>query len=127
MLAKPDKKLHSIADRIHTLNFIATPHCGIDSAWFLQNLVSISPLNGAKAIVADLISSSEALQMINDQFRHLCQKVQLWSFFETIKTNLGKSQELIVEKESAVLGTVSSLRSHYAHEITSPKQMRCIN
>jgi len=112
MLAKQDEKLKSIADRIHTLYFIATPHRGAGSARLLQNIISISPLHSAKAYVADLIPNSGALQTINDQFRHVCQTLQFWSFFETVKTNLGKSQELIVEKDSAVLGNVSSLHSH---------------
>jgi hypothetical protein len=109
MLAKQDKHLQSIADRIHTLYFIATPHRGADSARLLRNLISVSPLHSAKAYIADLVPNSRALQIINDQFPHVCQGLRLWSFFETLKTNLGKSQELIVEKDSAVLGTVSSL------------------
>lgn len=46
-----------------------------------------------------LIPNSDAIQVINDGFRHAYQGVQLWSFFETMPTSLG----LIVEKDSAVL------------------------
>lgn len=58
----------------------------------------------AKPYVTDLIPNSDALQVINDEFRHVYQGSQLWSFFETVKTNLVFSQDLIVGKESAVIG-----------------------
>lgn len=60
-------------------------------------------LNG-KDYINDLIPNSGAIQAINDDFRHIVQNLQLWSFYESVKTNLGVSQALIVEKDSAILG-----------------------
>lgn len=57
-----------------------------------------------KAYISDLVPNSGAIQVINDEFRHVYQGSQLWSFFETVKTNLIFSQELIVEKDSAIIG-----------------------
>lgn len=57
-----------------------------------------------KDYVNDLIPNSAAIQIINDDFRHVFQDLRLWSFYETVKTNMGVSQALIVEKDSAVLG-----------------------
>ncbi len=59
-----------------------------------------------KSYVSDLIPNSGAIQIINDEFRHVYQGTNIWSFFETVKTNLVVSQELIVEKGSASIGTL---------------------
>lgn len=61
-----------------------------------------------KEYINDLIPNSGAIQAINDDFRHIVQKLHLWSFYESVKTNLGMSQALIVEKDSAILGIESS-------------------
>lgn len=63
-----------------------------------------------KAYISDLVPNSGAIQVINDEFRHVYQGSQLWSFFETVKTNLIFSQELIVEKDSAIIGNHISKR-----------------
>lgn len=46
------------------------------------------------------------MQAINDQFKRVHQSVQLWSFFETVKTNFGYTQDLVVKKDSAILGKI---------------------
>lgn len=43
-------------------------------------------------------------QAINDEFRHVCNDVRLWSFFEGVPTSTGPTNTIIVEKESAVMG-----------------------
>jgi hypothetical protein len=48
-------------------------------------------------------------QLINDEFRHVCDNLRLWSFFEGVPTSLGLFSSLIVEKESAILGKVPYL------------------
>lgn len=98
ILAKQDPSYHNIAHRIHSMFFLATPHRGSQSAQLLNNVLQLS--GGVKSYVENLIPNSEAIQTINDQFRHVHQDIQLWSFFETVKTSLG----LIVEKDSAILG-----------------------
>ena len=100
LLAKQDPQYHSLAGRIHTMFFLATPHRGADSAQLLRNMTSISVVHKDKAYVADLIPDSGAIQIINDEFRHAYQGVHLWSFFETLPTSLG----IIVAKNSAVIG-----------------------
>ena len=100
LLAKQDPFYHNLAARIHSIFFLATPHRGADSAQLLSNLLRLTPTHGPKPYVDSLIPNSEAIQVINDEFRHVYQGTQLWSFFETVKSSLG----LIVEKDSAVLG-----------------------
>lgn len=101
ILAKQDPSYHQLAARIHTMFFLATPHRGSDCASLLRKILQSSQTHGSKAFVENLVPNSEAIHTINDQFRHVYQDVQLWSFFETVgTTTLG----LIVEKDSAVLG-----------------------
>ena len=100
LLAKRDPDLHDLAARIQSIFFLATPHRGADSAQLLENIMKISGTLNTKAYVGDLKPNSGAIQSINDEFRHVYQGTQLWSFFETVSTSLG----LIVEKESAVIG-----------------------
>ncbi|KAE8837006.1 hypothetical protein PTNB73_07910 [Pyrenophora teres f. teres] len=100
ILAKQDPYYHDLADRIHSMFFLATPHRGSDSAHLLGVVLQASGLHGNKSYVENLVPNSEAIHTINDQFRHVNQNIQLWSFFETMTTTIG----LIVEKDSAILG-----------------------
>ncbi|ERF75026.1 hypothetical protein EPUS_08840 [Endocarpon pusillum Z07020] len=100
LLAKQDPQYQLLASRFHSMFFLATPHRGADSAQLLSTLIKLSFAHSGKAYVADLMPSSGAVQIINDEFRHAYQGVHLWSFFETLSTSLG----LIVEKESAIIG-----------------------
>ena len=100
LLAKQDPNYRKLSGRFHSMFFLATPHRGSDSAQFLSKLLRVSASHNAKAYVGDLTPNSGAIQVVNDEFRHVYQGTQLWSFFETVGTSLG----LIVEKDSAVLG-----------------------
>ena len=99
LLARQDPSHHKLASRIHSMFFLATPHRGADSAQLLSNMLKIAITYGSKPYVDSLVPKSDAIQVINDGFRHAYQGIQLWSFFETVKTSVG----LIVEKDSAIL------------------------
>ncbi|KAK4038973.1 hypothetical protein C8A01DRAFT_37090 [Parachaetomium inaequale] len=104
LLARRDPIYADIASRIHSLYFLGTPHRGADSSAFVTTLISMSIGSGSKAFVKELIPGSGTLQAINDEFRHVCNDVQLWSFFEGVPTSTGPTNTMIVEKESAVMG-----------------------
>jgi hypothetical protein len=110
MLAREDKALRKIADRIHTIFFLATPHRGADLAKTLGNVLWAS--GASKTFVTELNRSSDSIPAINDSFRHFAEDLKLWSFYETIDTYLGITKVRIVDKNSATLGV--------AHEMTSP-------
>lgn len=63
LLARQDPAYNNIANRIHSLFFLGTPHRGADSAQLLANVVSAAV--GQKAYVNDLIPSSGFLQVRN--------------------------------------------------------------
>ena len=109
MLAREDPSFMELANRVHTLFFLGTPHRGSDLAKSLANILKIS--YGPKQYVSDLRRNSGSIAAINDSFRHHVEDVQLWSFYEALPSNLLVTSALIVDKVSATLG--------YAKERTS--------
>ena len=113
VLGKHDGEYSNIISKTQGIVFLATPHRGAHYAKMLNNILSTTPFYAPpKAYIEDLDIHSRMLQDINEQFRTQCGELPLVSFFETMRTNLGLKQAMIVEKESGVLG--------YAHEISSP-------
>ncbi|KAK1764935.1 hypothetical protein QBC33DRAFT_545297 [Phialemonium atrogriseum] len=104
LLATRDPTYKDIASRIHSLYFLGTPHRGADSTQFVTAYLSMFISTGPKAFVKELLPGSGTLQAINDEFRHVCGNVQIWSFFEGAPTSTGPTSMMIVERESAVLG-----------------------
>ncbi|KAF4772853.1 hypothetical protein HER10_EVM0001257 [Colletotrichum scovillei] len=103
LIATRDPTYEAIGQRIHTMFFLGTPHRGADSANFAR-LVRQSAGYGPKAFLDDLIPGSGTLQQINDEFRHVCHKLNLWSFSESLPMSFGPTSSLVVEKQSAILG-----------------------
>ncbi|RBA20242.1 hypothetical protein FPRO05_08687 [Fusarium proliferatum] len=99
ILAKQDAEHQTLAGRFAAFYFLATPHRGANSAKMLKNLLKIAY---DRAYVGDLEPNSEAVQVINDEFRHFSADLELWSFYET--QNMKYFSSLIVDPESAVLG-----------------------
>jgi hypothetical protein len=82
--------------------FLATPHKGSQYAKMLNNILKATPNASAKVYVADLARNSSTLQDINEQFRHLCGELELISFHETKKTNIGAGFKRIVSEHHDV-------------------------
>ncbi|KAF5636244.1 heterokaryon incompatibility protein het-E-1 [Fusarium tjaetaba] len=99
ILAKQDAEHNALAARFAAFYFLATPHRGANSAKMLKNLLKIAY---DRTYVGDLEPNSEAVQVINDEFRHFSADLELWSFYET--QNMKYFSSLIVDPESAVLG-----------------------
>ncbi|KAG8157439.1 hypothetical protein KVR01_012823 [Diaporthe batatas] len=99
ILARNDPVYHDVASRIHSLYFLATPHRGSNSAAYLKAFLSVSLPTGPKAYAKELLPDSQTVADINEDFRHVCGDVQLWSFFEGSPT----AGFMIVEKASAVM------------------------
>ncbi|KAI0389432.1 hypothetical protein F5Y17DRAFT_462758 [Xylariaceae sp. FL0594] len=105
ILARQDHINQSIADRILCMFFLATPHRGSDSARLLNNILQASIVLSSRQYITDIFKGSFSLQIINDEFSAYKDQIQLWSFYETMKTKTGPgTASLIVERDSAVLG-----------------------
>lgn len=96
VLGKNDKQYSELMARVYGIMFLATPHRGAQYAKMLNNILSTCPLGPPpKAYVAELDMHSPSLQDINEQFRVGCENLELISFFETRKTNLGVTKILV--------------------------------
>lgn len=99
ILAKQDAAYRDIAARFSAIYFLATPHRGADSAKLLSNILKALH---ERAYVSDLSRNSGAIQVINEEFRHIYEGLELWSFYET--QTMKRFSSPIVSPESAVLG-----------------------
>lgn len=91
--------------------FLATPHRGSDFAKILNNILRASTVLSSRQYIADLSRNSSSLQLMNDEFRMLTDRLQLWSFYETWKTKVSTSASiLVVDRDSAVIGSLLSQR-----------------
>jgi hypothetical protein len=109
IFAQQSQDFESLAERVHSIFFLATPHRGADLAALLTKILNITP--GARPFVQDLHRNSLSTQSINDEFPHHCQNLQLYSFYENLPTNYGLGKGLVVDKDLAILG--------YANERTA--------
>ena len=112
ILAQQFQEFGSIAERLHAIFFLATPHRGSDMAALLTRILHVA--HGARPFVQDLHRNSLATQSINDEFSHHSQKLQLFSFYETLPTNYGIGKGLVVDKDMAMLGYPNE-RTAYMH------------
>ncbi|QBZ55224.1 hypothetical protein PoMZ_00119 [Pyricularia oryzae] len=103
-LGRHDDRYADLVARVRGILFLATPHRGSQYAKTLNNILAATPTGTTKAYVSGLDINSETIQDINEGFRQHCEGLLLCSFFETLKTSLGLTKAMIVEKSSAVLG-----------------------
>ncbi len=113
ILGQHDEHYRDLIRAISGIVFLSTPHRGSNLADVLNTILSacifaFSP----KQYIAELSMNSPALQEINEQFRNLAPSVSLISFFETLKTSIGPSQVMVLQKDSSILG--------YPGEISKP-------
>ncbi|KAI1179121.1 hypothetical protein F4777DRAFT_19089 [Nemania sp. FL0916] len=110
ILARQISEYGGLADRIRAMFFLATPHQGAGIAQLLGRFLAIVP--GARPFVNDLVPQSHMLQAINDEFPRYCQKLQLFSFFETKPMFYGVGKGLIVERHCAVMNYPNERRTY---------------
>lgn len=97
-------------NRIQSVFFLATPHRGSDYAVILNRILSVSGIMSSRGYISNLATGSTSTQLINDDFGKLASDLNIFSFYETLRTSMGISSLLIVEKHSAVLGMSNYLK-----------------
>nr|AUM60061.1 hypothetical protein [Hypoxylon pulicicidum] len=102
IISRQDPTCKDLADRVHSIFFLGTPHRGSDLAVILKRLSVIAW--GSKPFVSDLLPESSTLRDINDTFRHYASDLRLWSFYETIPAKPRILNKIVVERHSATLG-----------------------
>ncbi|XDG08715.1 hypothetical protein ABKA04_008330 [Annulohypoxylon sp. FPYF3050] len=102
ILTRQDPTCKDLADRVHSIFFLGTPHRGSDLAAILKRLSVLAW--GSKPFVSDLMPESSTLRDINDTFRHYATDLRLWSFYETLPAKPRVLNKIVVERHSATLG-----------------------
>ncbi|KAK5663972.1 hypothetical protein OQA88_184 [Cercophora sp. LCS_1] len=106
-------EFHGIVSMIKAVLFLATPHHGTDLAKTLNRVLSTSFFgHSPKEYIAELDERSRTINELNENFRQHAVKLRIFSFYETLETELKVRPVMIVEKASAVIG--------YADEIAKP-------
>ncbi|KAF2105813.1 WD40-repeat-containing domain protein [Lophiotrema nucula] len=103
IISKQNPAYQGLASRLHSIFFLGTPHRGASLALTLGKILKICH-GGSKGFVSNLETGSEAVRVLNDEFRLHYKGIHLHSFTESKPMNLGYTQELIVDAESATLG-----------------------
>ncbi|KAL8781299.1 MAG: hypothetical protein Q9213_006074 [Squamulea squamosa] len=71
----------------------------------LNRILSVSVFgHSPKQYVAELRMNSPAIEDLNDQFRNIAPRLQIFSFYETLPTPFGPKNILVVSKDTAILG-----------------------
>ncbi|KAI2463874.1 hypothetical protein F4781DRAFT_98384 [Annulohypoxylon bovei var. microspora] len=100
-----NEEFHGIISSIKAVLFLATPHRGTDLAKTLNKILTSSIFgHSPKDYVSELARKSPTIDELNESFRHLASKLKIFSFYETLSTNVGPISFMIVEKHSSVLG-----------------------
>jgi pimeloyl-ACP methyl ester carboxylesterase len=97
ILAHQDPACKELAEQVHSMFFLGTPHRGSNLAAILRNILMVTW--SAKPFVADLTPNSSTLTEINDAFRHVAPGLHLWSFYETLPVK----KILVVDRHSAII------------------------
>lgn len=77
--------------------FLSTPHRGSDLVTYLRRLLSISFTSNTKQYVTELDENGFLLRELNDQFRHVAPNLQIFSFFEALKTSLAGMASVVIQ------------------------------
>ncbi|KEY73634.1 hypothetical protein S7711_09675 [Stachybotrys chartarum IBT 7711] len=111
MLGLHDENYKSIIASVSAIVFLSTPHRGTNLADTLNRIVAAT-LQPSKSFISDLVKSSNIIEELNEQFRHVAPKLSIWSFYETLATSIGPRKVMVLEKDSSILG--------YPSEISKP-------
>jgi hypothetical protein len=104
VFARQDPSCAELAKRMEAMVFLATPHRGSDLAGTLNSILRASVAHHSRAYISNIERQSEMLAMLNDTFRHYAPDLTLYSFYESQPTNLRVRSEIIVPRDSAIMG-----------------------
>lgn len=95
----------NIMAQIKAVLFIATPHRGTDLADTLNKVLTSSVFGHApKYYVSELARTSPTIDDINEAFRHRVAQLKVFSFYETLNTQVGPLSVQILEKNVSWMG-----------------------
>jgi WD40 repeat protein/pimeloyl-ACP methyl ester carboxylesterase len=111
LLGQNDGAYQDIVRSMASVLFLATPHRGTDLAEILNRMLSAT-FRFPKKFIQELSRSSQTLEELNEQFRHVAPRLLIHSFYELRPTSVGPVKLMILERQSSILG--------YGEEISRP-------
>jgi WD40 repeat protein len=108
LLGCREPEFASVAKRVCSIFFLATPHQGATIAQVLSRLTTMM---GVRPFVEDLFPQSRVIQALSEDFPHVSGDLKLYSFYETRPMTIGVNKMLIVEKSSAVMNLPNERRT----------------
>ena len=96
MQGQNDPAYEDITKAVSAVVFLATPHRGTGLAQTLNMILQMSGIFSPKQYVSELARNSFTLQSLNDQFRHVAPRLNIFSFYETKATPIGPKRNQIV-------------------------------
>lgn len=111
ILASSRPEFAPLASRVHAMFFLATPHQGASLARALSKFLAFGS-GSSRPFVSDLSRQSLLVETLNREFPKHCRDIRIFSFFETIPTDIGFKKSLIVDRESAILGYTNERVDH---------------
>ncbi|KAL4798331.1 hypothetical protein BDV19DRAFT_356859 [Aspergillus venezuelensis] len=112
IIGQNDPQYDNIVKAISAIIFLATPHRGSNLAVVLNRILEATLINNSKVYVSELSAESLTLRNLNEQFRHIAQRLNIISFYETQPTPIIGTRAMVVGKNSSILG--------YPGEISNP-------
>ncbi|KAI8955156.1 hypothetical protein F4801DRAFT_529818 [Xylaria longipes] len=107
-----DPAYTEIIRAISSIIFLSTPHRGTNLAETLNRILRVSIVGNPMQFITELSTGSQTIQKLNEQFRHIAPRLQVVSFYETRPTSMARTQVMVLEKDSSVLG--------YPGEVSKP-------
>ncbi|MCJ1396007.1 hypothetical protein MMC18_008893 [Xylographa bjoerkii] len=103
----------NVVSAVRAVLFLSTPHRGTNLAVVLNRILAASFLgHNSKPYIAELVKSSSTIEALNEDFRCIAPKLDLFCFYETLQTTVALKSMMVLEKESSILG--------YPGEISRP-------
>ena len=96
MQGQNDPEYEAIIKAISAIVFLATPHRGTNLAELLDRILRSTIFNSSKQYLAELSKGSHTLQRLNEQFRHIAPRLDIFSFYESQPTSIGLKNSGIV-------------------------------
>ncbi|KAJ3578212.1 hypothetical protein NPX13_g2351 [Xylaria arbuscula] len=112
MQGQNDPAYAEIIAAVSSMIFLSTPHRGTNLAEALNRILRVSFVSNPMQFISELSAGSQTLQKLNEQFRHVAPRLEVVSFYETRPTSMVKTNVMVLEKDSSVLG--------YPGEVSKP-------
>lgn len=72
--------------------FLSTPHRGTDLSQFLNRILTFSMIASPKQYITEIEQNSTTIELLNEEFRHFADRLDIFSFYETMQTTVGHNR-----------------------------------